>query len=67
MSPDPSSHASSNVIMALAAGAAAFLILRTPALRQTAWRALQRTVTITLPGYLAYHVKEAWTASGQRT
>lgn len=66
MSPD-ASHGTPNVIMALAAGAAAYLVLRTPTLRRTAWRALHRTVTITLPGYLAYHVREAWAASGQRT
>lgn len=66
MSPEASNRTSS-LLVAVAAAATAFLILRTPALRETVWRALHRTVTITLPGYLAYHVREAWAASAQRT
>jgi hypothetical protein len=55
-----------NVILALAAGAAVYTVLRSPALRATAWRALRRSVTVTLPGFFMYQVREAWAASAEQ-
>jgi hypothetical protein len=65
MSPEQA-RTTANVLMAAAAGAAVFVVLRTPALRRMAWRAIRTGLTVTIPGYLAHEVQEAWSASGRR-
>jgi hypothetical protein len=53
--------------MAVAAGLAIYVVLRTPSLRAAAWRAIRNGMTVMLPGYLAHEVRAAWGASGERT
>lgn len=65
MSPE-TSRTIANLILAAAAGAAIYVVLRTPRLREAAWRAVQHGVTVTLPGYLMQEAKGAWAASGPR-
>jgi hypothetical protein len=55
-----------NLILAVAAGAAVYVVLKTPELRRTVWRAIHSTVTVTLPGLLIQEVKGAWAESARR-
>lgn len=65
MSPQ-AARTSANLLMAAAVGAAAYVVLRTPSLRQNAWRAIRMGMTVTLPGYLLREVTQAWAASEAR-
>ncbi len=64
MSPD-TSRTVANLVLAAAAGAAAFVILRTPVLRRAAWQAARTGATVALPAFLAREVRAAWESSGQ--
>lgn len=66
MSPE-ASRTAANVVLALAAGAAVYVVLKTPALRRTVWQALRTQLTVTLPGYVMHELQEAWSASPQRS
>ncbi len=55
----------SNLVLASAAGALVYYVLRTPSLRALAWRATRTAVTSALPALLAREVTEAWQASGR--
>jgi hypothetical protein len=65
MSPE-TSRTVANFILAAAAGAAAFVILRTPVLRRAAWQTARAGAVGMLPTFLAREVRAAWQASGQR-
>ncbi len=58
-------HVVSNLVLATAAGALVYYILRTPRLRALAWRVGRTAVTSALPALLAREVTEAWEASGR--
>ena len=57
-------RATANILMAAAAGAVAYVVLRTPSLRHAVWRAVRTGLTVTLPGYLLHEAREAWQVSG---
>jgi|WetSurMetagenome_2_1015567.scaffolds.fasta_scaffold916725_2 hypothetical protein len=65
MSPG-TARTTANLLMAAAAGAIVYAVARTPPLRRAAWRAIRMGLTVTVPGYLAHEVREAWSASGGR-
>lgn len=55
-----------NVIMAAAAVGAAVVVLRSPSLRQLAWRLAKQYAGGPLAVFLATTVHDAWEQSGQR-
>lgn len=55
-----------DVVLLVAAGAAAWFILRDPRLRRPAFRLLGTLALSTIPAYLAREVRTAWEASGQK-
>ena len=55
-----------NVLLGAAAVAAAYYVLRTPALRRAAWRVAVTTMTGTVPVWLGNEVRRAWADSGRR-
>ena len=65
MSPD-TSRTVANIVLAAAAGAAVYVVLRTPLLRRAAWQAARIGATATLPAFLAREARSAWEASGRR-
>jgi hypothetical protein len=54
-----------DIVMALAAVGAAVYVLRTPSLRQMAFRLAGAALTGTIPAWLNGEVRRAWTASGE--
>ncbi len=54
-----------NVLLGLAGAAAAYVILRNPSMRRTAWRFTRTALTATLPSLLAREVGQAWAASAR--
>ena len=56
-----------DVLMALAAVGAAIYVLRTPSLRQTAFRLAGAALTGTIPAWLNGEIRRAWSASSERT
>jgi hypothetical protein len=55
-----------NVIMAAAAVGAAVFVVRSPSLRQLAWRLATRYASGPLAVFLATTVHDAWEQSGRR-
>jgi len=55
-----------NVIMATAAAGAAVIVLRSPSLRQLAWRLARQYAGGPLAVFLATTVHDAWEHSGRR-
>jgi hypothetical protein len=53
-----------NVVLAAAAVAAAYAIIRTPPLRRMAGGLLLAAITGTVPTWVKREVREAWNASG---
>ena len=53
-----------DVLIAVAAVGAAIYVLRTPPLRQMAFRLAGAALTGTIPAWLNGEVRRAWTASG---
>ena len=54
-----------NVVLAAATVAAAYDIIRTPALRRMAGGLLLAGITGTVPNWVSREVREAWNASGR--
>jgi hypothetical protein len=54
-----------NVVLAAAAVAAAYAIIRTPPLRRVAGGLLLAAVTGTVPAWMNREIREAWNASGR--
>ena len=55
-----------NVVVAAAALATMYVVVRTPALRRRAWRLIVTTATATVPAWFTRELERAWVASGRR-
>lgn len=62
---EETAYALADLTLIVAAGAAAWFILRDPRLRRPALRLVRVALTTTIPAYLAREVRRAWGASGQ--
>jgi hypothetical protein len=64
---DPTAEKVANVAIAAAVIGAAYIVIRTPQLRQLAWRLAVTAVTVSAPGWLSREVREGWIESGRST
>jgi len=55
-----------NAAIGAAAVGAAYFIVRTPQLRQLAWRLLVTAVTVTAPTWFRRELRESWNESSRR-
>jgi len=55
-----------NAAIGAAVVGAAYFIVRTPQLRQLAWRLLVTAVTVTAPTWFRRELRESWNESGRR-
>ncbi len=55
----------SDLLLAAAAGAVVYQILRNPALRRLAWQLTKGAVTTAIPAAVARDIREAWEESGR--
>jgi hypothetical protein len=62
---DTTARTVSNVVLASAGLAAAYVVFTTPSLRRLALAASERWLGASVPGYLFTQVRQAWTESGQ--
>jgi len=53
-----------NILIGVAAFAAAYFILRTPPLRRMAWQLARTAIVTTGPGWLMAEARRAWNESG---
>ncbi len=53
-----------NVVMGVAAVAAAYYVLKTPQLRRIAWRLGVAALTGTIPAWVSQEIRNSWEAAG---
>ena len=63
---EETAYAVADLALIVAAGAAAWFVLREPRLRRPALRLVRVLATTTIPAFLVREVRTAWEASGQR-
>lgn len=61
---DENARRVANALMAAAVLGVGYYVVRTPALRRTAWRLLLAALTGTVPAWLNGEVRRAWAESG---
>jgi hypothetical protein len=62
---DTTARTVSNVVLASAGLAAAYVVFTTPPLRRLALAASERWLGASVPGYLLTQLRQAWAESGQ--
>jgi hypothetical protein len=55
-----------NVVIGVAVIGAAYVVLRTPRLRQLAWQLAVTSLTVSGPAWLRREIEQGWRESGQR-
>jgi len=55
-----------NAVIGTAVVGAAYFIVRTPQLRQFAWRLLVTAVTVSAPTWFRREIRESWEESGRQ-
>jgi hypothetical protein len=55
-----------NVMLGVAVLGAAYYVIKTPNLRQLAWRLIVSAVTVSGPAWFKREIQEGWAESGRR-
>jgi hypothetical protein len=58
-------RAVTNLLLAGAAVAVAYYVVKTPSLRRVAWQMAKTGLTTAVPAYLLKEVRDAWVVSGE--